>query len=187
VADISSKGLLPQLTDVLHALTDSHELLLRKLQSVRLGHINVVPLVFEASPHAEFLDFASPPRPALINSKIDTTSDVHRALAIDAIDESTGLTSRVRSESDVSVGITAATAQAHAETSVQLRPSAEAVTPCGDRGAAVLAQAPTPPEWPLAVHAASTDSESARSYNFFDELDARLADLAHLESSSGES
>ena len=43
MTDISSKGLLPQLTDVLHALTDSHELLLLKLQSVRLEHMNVVP------------------------------------------------------------------------------------------------------------------------------------------------
>ncbi len=42
VTEVSTKGLLPQLTDVLHALTGSHSLLLGTIQSVRLEHISAV-------------------------------------------------------------------------------------------------------------------------------------------------
>ncbi len=42
MTEIPSKGLLPQLTDVLHALTDSHALLLSKIQSVRPEPVTIV-------------------------------------------------------------------------------------------------------------------------------------------------
>ena len=38
VTDFSSKGLLPQLIDVLHALTEGQELLSRKVREARLEH-----------------------------------------------------------------------------------------------------------------------------------------------------
>jgi hypothetical protein len=186
VKDISSKGLLPQLTDVLHALTDSHELLLFKLQSVRLGHLNAVPLEIEAFPHAEFLDFVDTRQSALADTKTGATHDVHRNPA-DTIESSTEATGRPFIASDVSPRFAAAAAQADPETSAQPPATTEAVTPRVDIDAAVPAQAPTPPEWPLAVQSDSNGSESAKdSYNFFDELDARLADLGHPESGSGE-
>ena len=85
VTDISSKGLLPQLTDVLHALTDSHELLLCKVRSVRLEHMSTVPLVLEESPDAQFLvlDFVDSRPPALVDTKTGTRNDVRPAFAID--------------------------------------------------------------------------------------------------------
>ena len=35
VSDVSTRGLIPQLSDLLYALTDCHELLLRKVRGVR--------------------------------------------------------------------------------------------------------------------------------------------------------
>ena len=88
VTRTSSTGLLPQLTEVLHALCDSHELLLLKLQSVRLEHISIVASGTEEFPHTEFLAFVNPGPPA-VDTKTRTANDVHRALPIDVIELST--------------------------------------------------------------------------------------------------
>ena len=91
VSDVTrtpSTPLLPQLTEVLHALCDSHELLLLKLQSVRLEHISVVASGTEELPHTEFLAFVNPGPPA-VDMKTGMADDVHRALPIDVIELST--------------------------------------------------------------------------------------------------
>ena len=145
---MSSKGSLPQLTDVLHALTESHELLLFKLQSVRLERASVDPFVVEEFPHAEFQDFVDPRLPAHVDAKIDATNDVHRELQVDQTAESDSPTEQIRwapSESDVSQGFAAASLHVtHSETSAQSRRPMEVVTPGRDMDAAVPAEAPTP-------------------------------------------
>ena len=114
VADISSKGLLPQLTDLLHALTESHELLLSKVQSVRLGHMNVVPSAIGDSPRSPFLAFVDPRPSALVDTKTGTTVNAHRASPIEEIVEiqpSTEPSRRAPCGSDVSADFVAAGAQ----------------------------------------------------------------------------
>jgi hypothetical protein len=50
VTDISSKGSLPQVTDVLYLLTDSQELLLQRVQSMRTEIARSNPRVTEQAP-----------------------------------------------------------------------------------------------------------------------------------------
>ena len=189
VTHISSKGLLPQLTEVLHALSDSQELLLLKLQSVRLEHISVVPSGIEEFPHAQFLAFVNPRPPAVVDTKTGTTTDAHRALPIDVIELRSDPPSKwlVSPETDVSPGVANASVITHPETPTPLRTSTGVVT--ADRGLDALTppRAPTPSERPLAVQAKPAGAESADcNYNFFDELDARLAHLKNPESDTGE-
>ena len=54
MADSSSKGLFPQLTEVLSALADSQELLLVRLREVRLEHFTSDALATDESPRNEF-------------------------------------------------------------------------------------------------------------------------------------
>ena len=190
VTEMSSKGALPQLTDVLHALTESHELLLSKLQSVQLERASVVPILVEEFPHAHFQDFVDPLLPTHVDAKIDATNDVHREFRVDQISESDSSTEQIRlasSESDVSPGLAAASPQVtHSEASAQSRISVEVVTPGCDMHADVPAEGPTPPEWPRDLHTDQTGADSAnRNYNFFDELDATLAHLKNPESGTG--
>jgi hypothetical protein len=52
VTDISSKGSLPQLTDVLYLLTDSQELVLLKVQSMRTEFARSIRTAAERTPFA---------------------------------------------------------------------------------------------------------------------------------------
>src|ERR1700728_2281744 len=60
MTNISSKGLLPQLIDVLHALTEGQELLSRKVRNARLEHSSHMTPVVGGCPQSDPSDFAGP-------------------------------------------------------------------------------------------------------------------------------
>jgi len=185
VTETSSKGLLPQLTDMLYALTDSHELLLLKLQTVRLEHIGGGHLAIEESQRAQTLAIAEPRPPALVEMKVDATNDADRTSAIDEIEVSTEPTPIWF---DSSSAVTTGSALSHSSTSAPSRSvtEAEVAIPSHDIIAATSIQTPIPTD-PSVGHSGSPAAESAdRNYNFFDELDLRLTSLANPESESGE-
>jgi len=182
--------LLPQLTDLLHALTESHELLLSKVQSVRLGHKNVVHSASSDSPHSPFLAFVDPRPSALVDTKTGTTVNAHRASPIEEIVEikpSTQPSRRAPCGSDVSADFVAAGAQlTHPGTPGPSAESTYVVKLRHDMDAAIPVPTSTP-ESPVDVRPDPMGAESEdRNYNFFDELDAKLADLEMPESGSEE-
>ena len=144
MTEVSTKGLLPQLTDVLHALTGSHALLLSTIQSVRVGHISAV------APAMEVIGEADAPSREIAAAWSDTSR--HPAVAA----------------TDVADDVAPSPSPA----------SAESVPSDVDSVAAVRRNDPTPREEREAqsVDPGGVESES-RNYNFFDELDARLAGL----------
>ena len=188
VSRTSSTGLLPQLTEVLHALCESHELLLLKLQSVRLEHISVVASGTEEFPHTRFLAFVDP-GPSAVDTKTRTADDVHRALPIDVIELSTepSSTMLIGPATDANPYDADASVISHVETSVPLRASTGVVATDRELDAMSPPQAPTECERPLAVRADPAGVEPAdRNYNFFDELDTKLTHRKNPESDSGE-
>lgn len=190
MADISSKGLLPQLTDLLHALAESHELLLSKVQTVRLGHIDVVHPASSDSPHGPFLGFVDPRPSALVDTKTSTTVHAHRASPIEEIVDIKPSTEPTRLAScgpDVGADFVAEGAQlTHAGTPGPSVESTDVVTLRHDMDAGIPVSTSTP-EPPVDVHPdpMGADPED-RNYNFFDELDAKLAHLDMPEPGSEE-
>jgi len=191
VTDTSSKGLLPQLTDVLYALADSHELLLRKLQSVRLEHIGGEHLSIEETPGAYRLADAERRGPALVEVTVAPTTDANHASPTDEIEETARPTPTWlgSTEFDSSHGVTPGSVTGHTDTSV---PSgsvtqADVLVPSHERdAAAATSQAPIPAD-PSTAHSDPPAAEPAeRNYNFFDDLDVRLTSLTNPESESGE-
>ena len=190
MTDTSSKGLLPQLTDVLYALTDSHELLWRKLQSVRLEHMGGDQLSIEESRRAQALADAELREPALVETTIDATTDANCASPSDEIEETTQLTPTWLgpTEFDSSSGVTAGPVTGQSDTSMPSGSVTEAnvLLPSHERDAAATSPAPIPTD-PSTAHSDPPAAEPAeRNYNFFDDLDVRLTSLKDPESESGE-
>jgi hypothetical protein len=202
VTDTSSKGLLPQLTDVLYALTDSHELLLRKLQTVRLERVHGEPVTIETLRETQRLANAEQLDPALAEMAIATTTVVDDAPQMDASHEveqtpPPASTPLGRHEPDSGSGVSAVSALSDGETPMQsrsatetelLRPSTETevASPSDDVDADLSARAPMPTDPSIAGTDMSPGESGERNYNFFDDLDARLTSLTNPESDSAE-
>lgn len=184
MTDSSSTALLPQLTDLLRALTDSQELLLTRVRSVR--QLSAMPLVVE-NPKVEFLQPVDLRLPAAVAPT--TTKDEHRAHPLNEIESSTGPRWLTPSEPDVNPSVAATTTSqiTWQESPVPTCATTGASTSALETNLALPAQAPAPPESRLISHADTTDADSVnRNYNFFDELDAKLARLRDLKSDSAE-
>jgi hypothetical protein len=164
VTDASTKGLFPQLTEVLHALTNSHVLLLNTIQTVRLEHISAVyPVVGSFGEGSD----------AQIHEYVDYESEIN-ALPSQAALPEFGRDSRL-SVAGTEVADQTVTSPSSA--------SAEIVTPQGEVVAPVSERTPLFSDATECQRVDPTDAESEnRNYNFFDELDARLAGLGETES-----
>jgi len=125
---ISVNGLLPQLIDLLHALTEGQELLSRKVRDARLEYTCQPAPVDERCPHTEPSDSAVP------RSFMGTSPNA--GTPADPSNETSTRTDWLNSA----------------------RPGVE-----------------------------TTTAQSNRDYNFFDELDARLADLQDPPGRPGDS
>jgi hypothetical protein len=177
VTDVQSRGLIPQLTDLLHALTESHELLIVKLQTLRQEQRHGYSWVTGDSSSLETLHPNEPSTELAANSRTDAAI--------------TAPTATCTIEPD-SVG---------REDPVSARPSTEAIPAAEPRHAAsseptTLLNASNNDGAPRSVHepaipaqfsATTTPSDSEngttnRNYNFFDELDARLTHLKDSDS-----
>ncbi len=188
VSHLPSKGMLPQLIDVLHALTEGQELLSRKVRDATVEQgCHSVPVV-ERCRRAESSD-----------------SDARRTSVVTSPNASVGMRSE-RTSDKTELG---------ARESTTVDDSGNGSSPEPNMGASaapviatVHAPSPSIPQPPIVADAASPDdlsrdtsvradelnsaqsgemtSESLnRDYNFFDELDARLADLPDPADQSG--
>jgi len=175
VIDISSKGLLPQLIDVLHALTEGQELLSRKVRDARLEHACHSSTVVDRRPQAEPADDPS----SRLSRSPDGSFGVHGGPPMD----------------NVELGAESTSIDCFANASLP-EPSGRASENATDRKVASPSDTPEAIETHSGMPADTSSEPSARTdwlnsaqpgemttaslnrdYNFFDELDARLADL----------
>ena len=182
MTDASTRGLLPQLTEVVRALSDSHALLLSKIQTVRLEQISA------AYPAAEMLGETSERRmDQRTQSLVDTTTSPIMEVpgAAQAYEMESGASSGriVSSGFQTSPDHPIAATDAADHTVMSPAPPAEIATPRDDLVASVSVPSSLVPDGREAEQPDPTDAESEnRNYNFFDELDARLAGLGDAES-----
>ena len=190
VTEISSKGLLPHLTDVLHALTDSQELLLRKLQSARLKQRHGDHSSIDESQYSRAVADAARRKPTFVQLTVTAaTSDGHTA---NHVLEETGQpipTWSGPTEFDATHGATPESAPDLVDTLSK----ADTTTPSSSAEEPLVAPshhvepAPTRTSLPNAEHSDAEANEPAdRNYNFFDELDVKLTSLRNPESDSRE-
>jgi len=190
LTDTSTKGLLPQLTEVLLALADSHARLLSKVQSLRLGHTDAAPSVVtftDTRIHAHLEPLAGAHSPQRIDIVAPPMLDAPRALPHDPAQPTDARNSIVTAEFD---GIPDATtsqdvlvhgswshvASPPAATAAESEPAQPHIDMAGS--------AHTPPfhSGPLERLDAERsdpmgDASEGRDYNYFDDLDTRLAGL----------
>jgi hypothetical protein len=156
VTDISSIGLLPQLIDVLRALAEGQELLLRKIRDAKLENTSTSVLVVDRYPQAE--------------------ADNGELRAGPTSGNCPGNGSSSEPGIEASVGPGPATAVGAAPLSDPLTETQTDVGPAADLSSE---RTPRTEEFNSARHdeTATGMGTGNHNYNFFDELDARLADL----------
>jgi hypothetical protein len=172
--------LLPQLTDLLYALTKSQELLVHKLQSLRLEHDE--HLSGNESPHSETSPDAVRRGLTLVQLTRPATSDDGDASTTREIEEAARLAAMRLgpTQFDSDDHVAAGSAQtvdtwSTVDAATQRRPETEAFVP---PRYPVDAAAPTDAAIPRAEKpGAPTDEATERNYNFFDELDLKLNNL----------
>lgn len=179
MTDVSSKGLIPQLTDVMRALTDAHELLLLRVQTLRREHHSAIHVVID-NPLRLAPPSKLPARPqALVDAAIRGSNGAHhaprdfggRTNESDKASASNEGTSNAHDAGPVDYDDRAA--KIESESSSPSLPTIGNVT--GDSDAVLPAPASTPPQPRVGADFDGGDVGSAnRNYNFFDELDAQL-------------
>jgi hypothetical protein len=195
--------LLPQLTDVLYALTDSQELLLGKLRSVRLEHRCGEHSSIDESQDTEAVPETVRRGPALVPLTTAETVDDRDASPTREIGDADrpipiwlGPTES-NATRDATTGfapdaVNAANAANAANASDIAAPSPVVTQPVvvaqnHHMDAAASTQSAIPSVDSSAEHPeAPADEPSDRNYNFFDELDAKLTSLSNPESNPGD-
>jgi hypothetical protein len=182
VTDVSSKGLIPQLTEVLSVLTDTQELLLLRVRAATGEHgqagrrMTRQPLRTGSQPMdtAGLAELRSPRRvDEEFGRTTGETNGTHREFLL----EHDGPTSRPVGGTLLSNGKTLA--------DVGDEPGPEITSQSAVADHTTNGAAPPPPSTPR--EHPQRDPESAngasadRNYNFFDELDARLTDIQDLD------
>jgi hypothetical protein len=170
-----SIGLIPQLIHVLHILTEGQELLSRKIQEAKLDEAS---RSFSAVAHLN--RFQIPTRQPVVGS--DTTPFEPPSTPTTKHSESDGETTPANT-----FGIAwPADLSTEVHSGAPSSPSDPDSAPASDSQAIVNATAPSEPmsvpkvdsvQKESAAPAGTTESPLHRDYNFFDELDARLASL----------
>jgi hypothetical protein len=178
-----SRGLIPQLTDVLRALTESQALLLTKVHNVRLEHGGWPALGSPSHPH---ITGASPATPtAQAEPEIATPAQAETPAQTPAQTElptaspiEPPLVRPLRTERP---GAPRHEMTGHSEPASEREP---APRPSPDDTAPAPVHTPFVGEaWndeqqgDVSTTGQESDADAANAYNFFDELDARLAHL----------
>jgi hypothetical protein len=193
VTEASTRGLFPQLTDVLHALTESHAMLLSKVQSLRDEHTNdALPVVNVMAGSAD-TSIGKPvdlrPPPAVEAETSPSSLEEPRAIPVYELSSSS-------SPSEITASVIDLTPHAAANDYADRDPdrlvtsarpiSGEIASPRDRMDPVVSTQTHPQADRLEAVVSEPTHAESEnRNYNFFDELDARLAGLEDAESAGG--
>lgn len=176
LSDISSKGLLPQLIDVLHALAEGQELLSRRIRDAKVDYARDSVPVVERCPRAESSDVATPH--SLVGASPAASIGIRSEAPTDKGDLGPGPPSvngyADGSSPEPSTGATAATVNLTVpEAAPPSNPPVAIVTPTD-----LSREAAARTDWLNPALPDDTATEALnRNYNFFDELDARLADL----------
>ncbi len=188
-ADISSKGLLPQLIDVLHALTEGQKALLRKTRDASLEYTCHSAPDVERCRQAEPSDFVTPR--FLVGTSLNASLETRREPPMDNVELGAGPNSDNSFGNGSLSGRSIDVAAAPVSMTV---PEAESPS---NPAAPIVARAGTPTDLSsemsartdLLISARPGETTTAplnRDYNFFDELDARLADLQDPADRSGD-
>ena len=180
VTDISSKGLLPQLIDVLLALTQGQESLSRKVRDARLEDTCRSTPVAERCPQAEPSDFDA--LGAFVSTSSNASIELRREHPTDSVDLGTGPTSlngvANGSLPESSGGVSAAPVSATVPNAASPSNPPAATVTHGGTPADLSSETSARKDWLTSARPADpTTAPLNRDYNFFDELDARLADL----------
>jgi hypothetical protein len=179
VTDFSSKGLLPQLTDVLEAFAESHERLLWRVRELRAEYSPA-----EASGVGDFSSRSGDSHilgnPAL-SAGTDTPTTRTQAESPPPLDASEASPESPRHAStDIGVDRGVETPAFGVQLTEERTPASVDATAAGrSQQEPAGGQAPATSVEPIPTqHADQVEAESAdRDYNFFDELDDRLARL----------
>jgi hypothetical protein len=188
--DISAKGLLPQLIDLLHALTEAQEVLRRKVRDAGLEYTGRPAAVDGRWAQTEPSDSAVPG--SFLGASPNAAVGIRRELPTDDVEVVAGRTSvggfgndpLPKPSIDASAAPVSATApQATSPSSPPAVMATPAVTP------ADLSETSTRTD---RLNSGMSGGETStapsnRDYNFFDELDARLADLQDPPGRPGDS
>ena len=190
--DVPSKGLLPQLIDVLHALTEGQELLSRKVRDARLEHACHSSLAAERRPDDTPSDFAA--QHVLVGTSPIASLGIRQGTPKNNVELGAGPTSvngngngnGNGSLPEPSTGISATPVSATVPVaSSPSNPPAAIVTHAGTP--ADPSSETTRTDWLNSARPIETNTAPLnRDYNYFDELDARLADLQGPAAPSGE-
>jgi len=172
--------LLPQLVDVLHALAGSQELLTLRVRSAHLELLAFHPSEIDEMREAPAPDLSEPRTQPSIASNQRPTLDSCESASAETEIWTTGPTepSEVASASNSDVEHPTVSLDPSSQVATQPSSTTEATTPA-DGGAV---QKPRQPGALDLTHGDTPYVEAGdRNYNFFDELDARLANLRSSE------
>jgi hypothetical protein len=178
VTEISFKGLLPQLIDVLHALTDGYESLSRKLRDARLEDtchsVPVVERCLQAGPSED-------PRSS-VGSRPNVSIGIRREPTMDNIEVDTGRTSVSGfgngSVPEPRIGVSVVPVSATVPEAASPSDPPAAIGSHPDTLADLSSETSARPDGLNSAEPGKTTTARVnRDYNFFDELDARLAGL----------
>jgi hypothetical protein len=190
VTDASPKGLIPQLTELLHALTDSQELLVHELRTLQGQHRNDSDTVIDwalrtDSVHSEPRGLAESRPPVLLDAQTEDRSTQPHATENPEFRRANGSMELryARGRHAVTDGRALAELEEaiQTETNTPKAPQSQAdfILPRRDTNR-TPAHALRSIESTADVHTESADASADRNYNFFDELDAKLTDVRNL-------
>jgi hypothetical protein len=194
VTDASPKGLIPQLTELLHALTDSQELLVHKLRTLQGQHRNDSDKVIEWALrtdafHSESHGLVELRPPVLLGAQTDDGSAQRRATEDPEIGRANGSTGLRYARGRHAVTDERALVEleeairTETDTPKAAQSQGDVIVPRGDTNRAP-AHVLRSSESIVDVHTESPDASADRNYNFFDELDAKLTDVRSLDTVS---
>jgi hypothetical protein len=179
-----SRGLVPQLVDLLHALTASQELLTHRVRNAHLELLGLHPSGVDESWQTQPLDPVEPQLASTAGAISTPTYDLCEPFSADT-DEARKAPSALAvaaSDSDPSVKGNGVSVHHHVVPAPITWP--ERIASVKDDA---LEKERTQPKDFQTTRRDTTGLEPEnRNYNFFDELDARLADLGDSEDESDE-
>ncbi len=183
------KACSPKLIEVLHALIEGQELLAGRLRDARLEHTCHAATDIERRPQAEPSAFVAD---SFVEKSRRGSIGIRPEPPTDAIDLGGGPTSvngsRNGSLPEPSFGVTSGPLSAGGPEAPSRSNPPEAIVTHGGTPADLSNGASARAEWLNSAAPGETAAVSAsRDYNFFDELDARLADLQDPSDRPGDS
>ena len=182
-----SKGLLPQLVDLLRALADSQELLTDRIRRAHLEFLGVDPLTGDDLRQAAPIETERPAGYPLVASDSTEAPDIRELFSPDQVALSIG-TSRTPSDSNSNLAAEDVSVNLNGREGATLpsNSSAASTTSAHEPGDPLKAPPKQPDDLTTTPQNQAPIEPGYHGYNYFDELDARLTDLGNSENGSNE-